>query len=145
MTDEIFNRALLLVTSSRFLMKEYGEGILDAIADYKNSRTRMRWAEIAQATGRSDPEYLFRLFSDTVHEYQVIRKTPEALEVKVTRCAHADAFKTLNATDIGMKMICMGDYAVTEGFNPKIRFTRSKTIMAGDDCCHFIFELDKAP
>jgi hypothetical protein len=145
MTDEIYNRSLLLVTASRFLMKEYGDGILDAITDYKNDRTRMRWAEIAQATGRSDPEYLFRLFTDKVHEYQVIRKTPEALEVKVTRCAHADAFKTLNATDIGYKMICMGDHAVAEGFNPKIRFTRPKTIMAGDDICHFVFELDKAP
>jgi len=145
MTDEIFNRSLLLVTSSRFLVNEYGDGVLDAIADYKNERTRERWAEIAQATGRSDPEYLYRLFTDTVHEYQVIRKTPEALEVKVTRCAHADAFKTLNATDIGMKMICMGDYAVAEGFNPRIRFSRPKTIMAGDDSCHFTFELDKAP
>ena len=142
MTDEIFNRTLLLVTSSRFLMKEYGEEILDAITEYKNNKTRERWAEIAQTTGRSDPEYLFRLFTDTVHEYQVIRKTPEALEVKVTRCAHADAFKTLNATDIGYKMICMGDHAVAEGFNPGIRFTRPKTIMAGDDCCHFVFELD---
>jgi predicted ArsR family transcriptional regulator len=145
MTDTIFNRALLLVTSSRFLTKEYGDGILDAITDYKNTRTRRQWAEIAQATGRSDPEYLYRLFTDKVHEYHVIRKTPEALEVKVTRCAHADAFKTLNATDIGYKMICMGDHAVAEGFNPKIRFTRPKTIMAGDDICHFVFELDKAP
>jgi len=143
MTDEIFNRTLLLVTSSRFLMKEYGEEILDAITEYKNNKTRERWAEIAQTTGRSDPEYLFRLFTDTVHEYQVIRKTPEALEVKVTRCAHADAFKTLNATDIGYKMICMGDHAVAEGFNPSIRFTRPKTIMAGDNSCHFTFELDQ--
>lgn len=144
MTDETFNRALLLATASHFLMNEYGEEVLDAITDYKNSRTRERWAEIAEATGRSDPEYLFRLFTDAVHEYTVIRKGPEALEVKVTRCAHADAFRSLNATDIGYKMICMGDHAVAEGFNPKIRFSRPKTIMAGDDCCHFIFELDQA-
>jgi len=142
MTDEIFNRGLLLIMASRFLMNEYGEGVLDVIADWKNDRTREQWMEIAEATGRSDPEYLFRLFSDAVHEYQVIRKAPEALEVKVTRCAHADVFKSLNATDIGMKMICMGDHAVAEGFNPMIRFTRPKTIMAGDDCCHFVFELD---
>jgi hypothetical protein len=38
-------------------------------------------------------------------------------------------------------MICMGDYAVVEGFNPKISFKRPKTLMAGDDMCHFIFEL----
>ena len=142
MTDEVFNRDLLLVVASRFLMKEYGEGVLDAIADWKNGRTRERWAEIAEAEGRSDPEYLFRLFSDAVHEYEVIRKGPDALEVRVTRCAHADVFRSLNATDIGMKMICEGDYAVAEGFNPGIRFSRPKTIMAGDDCCHFVFELD---
>lgn len=142
MTDEVFNRDLLLVVASRFLMKEYGEGVLDAIADWKNGRTRERWREIAKATGRSDPEYLFRLFSDAVHDYEVIRKGPEALEMSVTRCAHAETFKSLNATDVGMKMICMGDHAVAEGFNPRIRFSRSKTIIAGDDCCHFVFELD---
>ena len=118
MTDDAFNRGLLLVTASRYLMNEYGEEVLDTIADYKNNRTRERWAEIAQATGRSDPEYLFRLFSDTVHQYQVIRKAPEALEVKVTRCAHVDAFRSLNATDIGMKMICMGDHAVARDSTP---------------------------
>ena len=142
MTNEIYHRALLLVTASRFLMNEYGEGVLEAIADYKKDRTRERWAKIAEDTGRSDPEYLFRLFRDTVHEYEVIRKRPEILEVKVTSCTHADAFRSLNATDIGMKMICMGDYAVVEGFNPRIMFSRPKTIMAGDDCCHFVFDLD---
>jgi predicted ArsR family transcriptional regulator len=142
MTDEVFNRGLLLVFSSRFLMNEYGEGILDVICDWKNSRVRERWAEIAEETGRSDPEYLYKLFNDAVHEYEVVRKGPEALEVRVTRCAHADVFRGLNATDVGMKMICMGDYAVVEGFNPRMRFSRPKTIMAGDDCCHFVFELE---
>ena len=142
MTDEVYNRDLLLVVASRFLMKEYGEGVLDAIVDWKNERTRERWAVIAESTGRSDPEYLFRLFSDSVHDYEVIRKGPEALEVRVTKCAHAEAFRSLNATDVGMKMICMGDRAVTEGFNPRIRFSRPKTIMAGDDCCHFVCERD---
>jgi predicted ArsR family transcriptional regulator len=123
-------------------MKEYGEEVLDAISDWKDKRTRERWAEIAEATGRSDPEYLFRLFSDAVHDYEVIRKDPDALEVRVTRCAHAEAFRSLNATDVVIKMVCMGGHAVAEGFNPRIRFSRPKTIMAGDDCCNFVFELD---
>lgn len=71
----------------------------------------------------------------------MIRKDREALEVRVTRCAHAEAFKGFNAADVGLRMICMGDHAVVEGFNPGIRFTRTKTIMAGDDFCNFSFEL----
>jgi hypothetical protein len=131
-----------LVVTSRFLTKEYDEGVLDTIADWKNKRTRERWRKIAKVTGRSDSKYLFRLFRDAVHDYEVIRKGPKALEVRITRCAHAETFRSLNATDVGMKMICMGDHAITEDFNPRIRFSRPKTIMAGDDCCHFVFELD---
>lgn len=142
MHDEIFNRDLLLVTTARFLQREYGDGALEALIEWKDERSRERWKEIADETGRSDPEYLFRLFTDRVHEFEVVRRSPEALEVRVTRCAHEENFMGLNATDVGMKMICMGDFAVVEGFNPGIRFERPKTLMAGDDCCHFIFELE---
>lgn len=142
MVNEIYYRNMFLIMTARFLEREYGEGALEALAEYKHNMTRKRWREIAETSERSDPEYLFRLFSDEVHEYEVIRKDRKALEVKVTRCAHAETFKKFNAADVGVRMICMGDYAVVEGFNPRIRFTRPSTLMEGDDCCHFVFELD---
>jgi predicted ArsR family transcriptional regulator len=142
MSKDIFNRDMLLIMTARFLEEEYCNGAVEALAEYKNARNRERWREIAKETGRSDPEYLFRLFTDRVHEYDVMRKSREALEVIVTKCAHAETFQGFNAADVGMKMICMGDYAVVEGFNPKIRFKRPKTLMAGDEYCHFIFELE---
>ena len=49
--------------------------------------------------------------------------------------------KKLNAANIGEKLICSGDVAVTEGFNPKMKFMRPKLLMVGDDCCHFKWEL----
>lgn len=142
MVNDIYYRNMLLVMTARFLEREYGEGVLEALAEFKHNRTRDRWREIAETSKRSDPEYLFRLFSDEVHEYEVIRKDRRVLEVKVTKCAHAENFKRFNATDVGMRMICMGDYAVVEGFNPRMKFTRHKTLMAGDDCCHFLFKLE---
>ena len=142
MSNEIFHRDMLHIMTARFLLREYGEGALEALIEWKNERSREQWREIAEATGRSDPEYLFKLFTDRVHEFEVVRKNPKALEIRVTRCTHEEHFKNFNAMDVGMKMICMGDYAVVEGFNPEIRFTRPKTLMAGDDCCHFIFELN---
>lgn len=141
MSGDLYNRDLLIITTALFIENQYGKGALDALALWKDERNKERWREIARETGRSDPEYLFRLFTDRVHEFQVVRKNKEALEVIVTECLHFKTFKKFNATEIGMKMICMGDYAVVEGFNPNIRFRRPKTLMAGDDCCHFIFEL----
>jgi len=140
--SRIFNKSLLLTTAIRFLEKEYGEGVLELLSNWKAEKTRERWRVLAEETGRDDPEYLFRLFSDEVHDYEIVRKSRNALEVKVHSCAHVDSFMELNSTDVGMKMICMGDYAVVEGFNPKISFKRPKTLMAGDEMCHFIFELE---
>ena len=142
MSKDILNRDMRLISAARFIEEEYGEGALEALARWKDDRNRERWSEIAEETGRNDPEYLFRLFTDRVHEYEVVRKDRNALEVIVTRCAHAEIFQESNAADVGMRMICMGDYAVVEGFNPNISFRRPKTLMDGDECCHFIFELD---
>jgi len=96
-----------------------------------------------KSTERNDPEYLLCLFNKKVHEFEVIRKNRKILEVKVTKCIHAETFKKLNAAHIGQKLICSGDEAVTEGFNPKIKFIRPNLLMVGDDCCHFIWKLQE--
>lgn len=141
MSRDVYRRDVLLAFMALILEEEFGLEALDVLMDWRNKRTRKHWKEIARTSGRSDPEYLFSLFNERVHEFEVIRKDAKALEVKVTKCAHADTFKRLNATDIGQKLICNGDYAVVEGFNPKIKFTRPELLMAGDGCCHFKFEL----
>jgi hypothetical protein len=54
---------------------------------------------------------------------KLLGRIKKALEVKVTRYIHAETFRKLNATHIGQKLICSGDEAVTEEFNPKIKLT----------------------
>jgi len=140
-TDLRICRDMQLAIMGHILINHYGEEALDVLMKWRNEKTKKKWAKIAKSTNRSDPEYLFCLFNEDVHEFEVIRKNRKALEVKVTRCIHAETFKRLNAAHIGQKLVCAGDAAVTEGFNPKIQFTRPKLLMAGDDCCHFIWEL----
>jgi len=136
-------RDTMLAFMGHILESQYGEEALDVLMKWQNEKTKEKWREITKSAGRSDPEYLFSLFNKDAHDFEVIRKDRQALEVKVTRCVHAEIFKKLNATHIGQKLICSGDTAVTEGFNPKIKFTRPKLLMAGDDCCHFIWELQE--
>lgn len=143
MSKDRYYRNMLLILMGRFIENEYGEGALKALLEWKHKKIRKQFREISKTSGRSDPEYLFRLFSDEVHKFEVIRKDRKALEVKVTWCAHADTFRKFNAMDLGKMLICEGDHAVVEGFNPKIKFTRPQCLMDGDDCCHFKFELQE--
>jgi len=136
-------RNMLLSMMGHVIIDQYGEDAFDHLMNWRYERTKQEWREIAKSTGRSDPEYLFRLFSDEVHEFEVIRKSKMVLEVKVTKCIHADCYQELNAAHIGEKVICNGDFAVTEGFNPNIKFSRPKLLMVGDECCHFIWELQE--
>jgi len=126
---------------ARILLEQFGEEALNKLIEWREQKTKEKWQEIARTTGRNDPEYLFCLFSKDAHDYEIIKKDKSILEVKVKKCVHAEVFKEYHATDIGMKLICSGDHAVVEGFNPKIKFSRPEILMRGDSSCHFRFEL----
>jgi hypothetical protein len=67
---------------------------------------------------------------------EVVEDTETAFELKVTECIHAAVFIKQNAADIGYAHVCWGDYAWAEGFNPKIKLIRDKTLMQGHDYCN---------
>jgi hypothetical protein len=67
---------------------------------------------------------------------EVVGDTDKAFELNVTECIWASTFLKADAGDIGYAGVCFGDYAWAEGFNPKIRLVRDKTLMEGHDCCN---------
>jgi hypothetical protein len=131
-----------MIFMARTMERLFGSDALDALVEHKQAKSRRNWRRRAAECGRQDPGYLMCLFSEDAHEYEVIRNDPDCLEVKVTRCVHAEVFKSYNAADVGEKLICSGDRAVVEGYNPDMVFERPTTCMTGD-CCHFVFRLPK--
>ena len=129
-----------MVSMGRTMERLYGTEAVDALVQHLHEKTRREWQEKARELGRQDPGYLLCLFSEDAHEFEVVRNEPRCLEVKVAQCVHADVFNSLNAADLGEKLICSGDHAVVAGYNPKIKLTRPSTRMTGT-CCHFIFDL----
>ena len=75
-------------------------------------------------------------FSEHTSTYEILEFTEKVVEVKYTECICATIFREANASDIGYAAICHGDFAVAQGFNPKIKLIRTKTLMQGDDCCN---------
>jgi len=73
---------------------------------------------------------------EPVLKMQVVEDAETAFELKVAECLLATVFRDANAGDIGYAHICWGDYAWAEGFNPKIKLVRDKTLMQGHDYCN---------
>ena len=72
-------------------------------------------------------------------ESEVAEATPTRYAVNVTRCRYAEMYREHGLEEFGFLLSCGRDMALVEGFNPKIRFTRTKTIMEGEDFCDFVF------
>jgi hypothetical protein len=85
-----------------------------------------------------DPRDLFNCFLI----YDIIERTDRVCEIRVTECLWAKTFREAGASDIGYAVCCAGDWAMCQAFNPKMHLTRTKTLMQGDDCCNYRWELE---
>jgi hypothetical protein len=74
-------------------------------------------------------------------EYEVLEAGPTKISLNVTRCKFVEMYERLGIHDLGYLLSCARDFAMVEGFNPKIRLTRTQTIMEGAKFCDFRFEL----
>jgi predicted hydrocarbon binding protein len=73
----------------------------------------------------------------------LLELTPEKISMNVTRCRYAETYEELGMADLGFTLSCARDFALVEGFNPKIKLERTQTIMEGADHCDFRFALRK--
>ena len=77
------------------------------------------------------------------HEWEKLEDSDHRQAYRYTRCLWADIYRALGAEDIGL-WICQADGPVVAAYNPRIRFQRTQTLMAGDACCdHAYVEEDE--
>jgi hypothetical protein len=73
---------------------------------------------------------------------QMLEETDQALCFNVTRCRYAEFYQKEGMLDLGYCLSCSRDEAFARGFNPRIRLTRTQTIMQGSPVCDFRFALE---
>jgi len=136
---EMEERAALL----RKLIDRFGGEVLDVVSAHTAERVRARLE--AEEVERRDLSAVMELLWDRISDvisFDVLERTPAALRIRVTRCPFAEEMRRLGATEIGDALYCAYDEGFCEGLNPAIRFERSKTLMAGDDCCNHTYRLE---
>lgn len=77
---------------------------------------------------------------DNAIQTEVLEQTDRKFSFNVYRCRYAEMYEHLGIRELGKILSCDRDFALIEGFNPKIKLTRTQTIMEGADICDFCFE-----
>ena len=76
-------------------------------------------------------------------EMEILEQTETTLSQNITRCRYADMYRELGLADLGKELSCGRDFAMTEGFNPKLKLTRTQTIMEGAPYCDFRYRMEE--
>ena len=68
---------------------------------------------------------------------EVVDDAPGVFDFNVKRCRYAETYRAMGLGEIGDLLSCNRDGAFCEGFDPRIRLTRTQTIMGGASHCDF--------
>lgn len=129
------------ISLAKDLEKEMGK---EALIKFLEKRTLAELLEQGKSYAKRSPDTSFRTFSNIFKNpwmeatlvMEIVEDTDTVFEVKVTECLVADTFLRAKAGEIGNAAVCIGDYTFAEGFNPKIKMIRDKTLTLGHDYCN---------
>ena len=123
---------------SKTLVEELGEEKAIEILKKDTRKRALRQGENQAKTLQNNSFSAFKnIFKnplwDNVMTHKIVEDTEKAFEMKVTECLVYEVFKAADfAGKFGWACVCLGDYGTAEGFNPKIKLVRDKTLMEGD-------------
>ncbi len=130
------------IVFGKLLKQELGdEKAIELIKKLSNKSSIERGKIQAKQFAENSLQAFVKQFKDpntykNVLTKEVVEDTENAFELKVTECLWAEVFRERDAGDIGFAWICYGDYGWPQGFNPKLRMIRDKTLMQGHPYCN---------
>ena len=135
---EMADRATLY----RALVDRFGSGVLDVVAQWTidGARSRMEHADLERRDLQAVMEQLWDQMGDDT-AFEILERTDSTLKLSVSKCLFAEEMRRLGAAEIGKAFYCAYDEGFCQGLNPNLRFTRTKTLMNGDDSCNHTYEL----
>jgi hypothetical protein len=139
--------ARLLAPLVAALSNEFGEErALRVIRETVVAIARRQGTELAQAMGGNSlskfREALVHWTQGQALEMEVIEEGQNAFAFNVTRCRYAEMYRDLGIPQLGPILSCARDFALIEGFNSRIRLTRTQTLMEGAPFCDFRYRFE---
>ena len=79
---------------------------------------------------------------DGALDIAVLERTPDSYAFDVVRCRYAEMYKAMGLGEIGHLLSCQRDGTFCEGYDPKLKLTRTQTIMQGASHCDFRYRYE---
>ena len=73
----------------------------------------------------------------------MLEDNPNRLSDNVTRCRYAEMYRDMGLGEIGHLLSCNRDGTFCEGYDSRIRFVRTQTLMQGASHCDFRYTYDE--
>ncbi len=130
---------LLLNEWEREFGAEYNQIAEELVAEH----TRAAFSKFSSEKGLSSLNDLIRILWEqwTDGEF-TIERTETTVQIYCTKCPIADTYRSIHQEQYGLIFHCNEDPFIVEGYNPKIKFKRTKTLMNGDEYCDHFYSLD---
>ena len=130
------------------LSKEFGrERVLEVVRKVIIRIAADQGGGLAARMGGGSPSHLADSLKDwkkdDALELEVLELSDEKLSFNVNRCRYAELYQALGIPDLGEILSCDRDFSLSEGFNPKLKLTRTQTILGGASHCDFRYTLDR--
>lgn len=109
--------------------------------------------DLARKAGAESAERLGDNGTESIMEHLKPHQMAGALDIKlisqdekhsrfdIVRCEYVHMYEKLGIREMGSMLSCNRDECFFRGINSKFKFSRTKTLMNGDDYCNFLLEL----
>lgn len=128
------------------LIDSHGEEVAKkAIADSVRKASIAQAEEMAEGVETSMTTFIELMAMWTrggALETTVLDANEKEFNFDVTRCRYSEMYKEMGLGDIGHLLSCQRDGTFCEGYDSRIKMTRSQTIMQGAPTCTFRFKLE---
>lgn len=143
--DTQFSSAVSTARYVKQLHDKFGPGVIEIVKNTTIESARKQTEKMSAPKEQRNLKGIkafYASFPQGDVTYTWVEDTPERLKANVTRCRWAEEFKKAGMPGgIGFALVCSYDYGFCAAFNSDMKFTRTKTIMQGDDHCDHTYEL----
>ena len=73
---------------------------------------------------------------------EVVKSTPTEFDFNVVKCRYSEMYRAMGLADLGAILSCNRDGAFCEGYDPKLKLTRTQTLMEGATHCDFRYRYE---
>ncbi|TCZ66124.1 L-2-amino-thiazoline-4-carboxylic acid hydrolase [Roseicella aquatilis] len=80
---------------------------------------------------------------DDALRIEVVERGEATYGFNVTRCRYAEMYREMGLAELGAVLSCNRDGAFCEGYDPRLKMTRTQTIMGGASHCDFRYRMEK--